>query len=149
MFMNQSERQAKGKWNSTFVRNNIFKKKTFSVNFWCFIEGVDNPDASATACLRSPTCELKGHEGKLMLKFIYVKTVLLLNAYMYFLPLPHRSYLRLSLRKHPFLHVPRRWGRFARRNVCDSATEIPYWWRKICPESGQKCLLVNGVVTLF
>lgn len=26
-------------------------------------EGVDNPDASATACLRSPTCELKGHEG--------------------------------------------------------------------------------------
>ena len=22
--------------------------------------------------------------------------------------------------------------------VCDSATEIPYWWPKICPESGQK-----------
>ena len=21
-------------------------------------------------------------------------------------------------------------GRFVRRNVCDSATEIPYWWRK-------------------
>ncbi|CAH3181766.1 unnamed protein product [Porites lobata] len=34
-------------------------------------EGVDNPDASATACLRSPTCELKGHEGKVILKFIY------------------------------------------------------------------------------
>ena len=42
MFMSQWERQAKGKWNSTFVRNSIFKKKTFSVNF-CFIEGVDNP----------------------------------------------------------------------------------------------------------
>ena len=31
-----------------------------------------------------------------------------------------------SLRKHPFLLALRRWGRFARRNVCDSATEIPY-----------------------
>ena len=27
-----------------------------------------------------------------------------------------------SLRKHPFLLAVRRWGRFARRNVCDSAT---------------------------
>ena len=24
----------------------------------------------------------------------------------------------------------RRWSRFARRNGCDSATEIPHWWRK-------------------
>ena len=40
-------------------------------------------------------------------------------------------------------------GRFARRNVCDSATEIPYWWRKICAESGQKRWLVDRVVTLF
>ena len=31
-----------------------------------------------------------------------------------------------SLRKHPFLLALRRWGRFARRNVCDSATEIAY-----------------------
>ena len=31
-----------------------------------------------------------------------------------------------GLRKHPFLLALRRWGRFARRNVCDSATEIPY-----------------------
>ena len=30
-----------------------------------------------------------------------------------------------SLRKHAFLLALRRWGRFARRNVCDSATEIP------------------------
>ena len=30
---------------------------------------------------------------------------------------------RDSLWKHPFLLAPRRWGRFARRNVCDSATE--------------------------
>ena len=35
-----------------------------------------------------------------------------------------------KLRKHPFLLALRRWGRFARRNVCDSATEIAYWWRK-------------------
>ena len=40
---------------------------------------------------------------------------------------------RPSLRKHPFLLALRLWGRFARRNVCDSATEIPYWWRKVCP----------------
>ena len=31
-----------------------------------------------------------------------------------------------SLRKHLFLLALRRWGRFARRNVCVSATEIPY-----------------------
>ena len=31
-----------------------------------------------------------------------------------------------SLRKHSFLLALRRWGRFARRNVCDSAVEIPY-----------------------
>ena len=30
-----------------------------------------------------------------------------------------------SLRKQPFLLAPRRLGRFARRKVCDSATEIP------------------------
>ena len=54
-----------------------------------------------------------------------------------------------SLRKHPFLLALRRWGRFVWRNVCDSATEISYWWRKICPESGQKRWLVDGVVTLF
>ena len=29
-----------------------------------------------------------------------------------------------SLRKHPFFLSLRRWGRFARRSVCDSATEI-------------------------
>ena len=57
--------------------------------------------------------------------------------------------ITFSLRKHPFLLALRRWGRFAGRNVCDSATEIPYWWRKICPESGQKRWLVDGVVTLF
>ena len=36
----------------------------------------------------------------------------------------------------------RRWGHFARRNVCASATEIPYWWREFCPESGQELWLV-------
>ena len=33
---------------------------------------------------------------------------------------------KYSLRKHPFLLALRRWGSFARRNVCDSATEILY-----------------------
>ena len=56
---------------------------------------------------------------------------------------------RVSLRKHPFLLALHRWGHFARRNICDSATEIPYWWRKICPKSGQKRWLVDGAVTLF
>ena len=36
----------------------------------------------------------------------------------------HQQYF--SLRKHPFLLALRRWGRFAWRNVCDSAKEIPY-----------------------
>ena len=40
-------------------------------------------------------------------------------------------------------------GSFATNNVCDSATDIPYWWRKICPEAGQKRWLDDGVVTLF
>ena len=54
-----------------------------------------------------------------------------------------------SLQKHPFLLALHRWRRFARRNICDSVTEIPYWWRKICPQSGQKRWLVDGVVTLL
>ena len=57
--------------------------------------------------------------------------------------------ITFSLRKHPFFLALRRWGRFARRNVCDSATEIPYWWRKICLKSGQKRWLVDRVVILF
>ena len=36
-----------------------------------------------------------------------------------------------------------------RRNVCDSATEIPYWWCKICLESSHKCWLDDEVVALF
>ena len=39
--------------------------------------------------------------------------------------------------------------RFAKRNVCDSVTEIPYWWCKIYPESGHKRWLDVGVVILF
>ena len=34
--------------------------------------------------------------------------------------------LYFSPRKHPFLLALRRWERFASRNVCDSATKIPY-----------------------
>ena len=43
---------------------------------------------------------------------------------------PRKSFLKLSLRKHPFLLALCRWGCFARRNVCDSAAEISYLWRK-------------------
>ena len=32
----------------------------------------------------------------------------------------------ISLRKQPFLLAPRRLGRFAQRNLCDSAIKIPY-----------------------
>ena len=38
--------------------------------------------------------------------------------------------LSVNLRMQPFLLAPRSQGRFARRKVCDSATEIPYWWRR-------------------
>ena len=37
-----------------------------------------------------------------------------------------KSFWSGSLRQQPFLLALRRWGGFARRNVCDSATEIPY-----------------------
>ena len=57
--------------------------------------------------------------------------------------------IKVSLQKHPFLLALRHWGRFTRSNVCNSATEIPYRWCKICPESGQKRWLVDRVVTLF
>ena len=33
-------------------------------------------------------------------------------------------------------------------DVCDSSIEIPYWWCKICPESGQEIWLVDVVVIL-
>ena len=45
--------------------------------------------------------------------------------------------INVSLRIQPFPLAPRRWGRFVRRNVCDSATEIPaYWWRNSMFTSG-------------
>ena len=52
-----------------------------------------------------------------------------------------------TLRKHPFssLFVA---GDVSGINVCDSATEIPYWWREIGPESGHKRWLDDGEVTL-
>ena len=43
------------------------------------------------------------------------------------------GFVKASLWKQPFLLASYRWGRFAKRNVCDSATEIPYWgiyWSK-------------------
>ena len=55
------------------------------------------------------------------------------------------GFVKASLWKQPFLLASYRWGRFAKRNVCDSATEIPYRCRKISPGSGQKRLLVQGV----
>ena len=57
--------------------------------------------------------------------------------------------MKPSLRIQPILLAPRRYGCFARKNICASATEIPYWWRKICPESGQELWLVDIIVILF
>ena len=63
-----------------------------------------------------------------------------------------------NLRKLPFLLALGRWGRFAWRNVCDSVTEIPYWFsdanQRLHNKSGSDgvsninlsnfaCLLVN------
>ena len=55
-------------------------------------------------------------------------------------------YIQLSLRIQLFLLAPRHSGRLTKTKVCDSATEIPYSWRKICPESGQELWLVDVVV---
>ena len=35
------------------------------------------------------------------------------------------------------------------REVCNSVTEIPYWWHKISPKSGKKLWLVDVVVISF
>ena len=43
-----------------------------------------------------------------------------------FLATLNNNQMKSSLRKHPFLLALRRWGRSARRNVCDSAAEIRY-----------------------
>ena len=74
---------------------------------------------------------------------IHVKSFLLLQGWS-----PLTSWLicrkiKLHLRKHPLLLALRRCGRITWRNVCDSATEITYWWHKICPESSQTRWLVD------
>ena len=56
--------------------------------------------------------------------------------------------LKRIQRKQTFRLTHRRWGRFARRNVCNSATEIPYRWRKICPESGHKRCMIGRRIKL-
>ena len=70
-----------------------------------------------------PSVELseRGRDQKLKMLWILV-------LYIWFRVMPDscRIYYVFSLRKHPFLFALHRWGRFARRNVCDSATEIPY-----------------------
>ena len=33
--------------------------------------------------------------------------------------------------------------------VCASTKEIPYWWRKVCPERSQELWLVDAVIILF
>ena len=100
---------------------------------------------------------IKWVKGHLSVRSAFIFSVFLLNNLTKsWTPSLGQRYLKLnfcmsdaSLWKHSFLFAVRRWGRFARRKVYDSTTEIPYWWRKICPESGQKRWLVDGVVTLF
>lgn len=55
----------------------------------------------------------------------------------------------ISLRKQPSLLVPCCWGLFARRDVCASATSIPYWLCKICQESGQELWLVDAILCVY
>ena len=48
-------------------------------------------------------------------------------------------HFEVACEEQTFLLAHRRRGAFCGMwNVCDSATEILYWWRKICLESGQK-----------
>ena len=54
-----------------------------------------------------------------------------------------------SLRKQLSLLVPRRKGRFARRNICASAKATPHWWGKISLESGQELRFLDALVNLL
>ena len=54
-----------------------------------------------------------------------------------------------SLRKQLSLLVPRRKGRFARRNICASAKATPHWWSKISLESGQELRFLDALVNLL
>ena len=54
-----------------------------------------------------------------------------------------------SLRKQLSLLVPRRNGRFARRNICASAKATPHWWSKISLESGQELRFLDALVNLL
>ena len=54
-----------------------------------------------------------------------------------------------SLRKQPSFLAACHLGCFARRDVCTSTTEIPYWWRKIYPESASEFWLVDTVVIVL
>ena len=100
---------------------------------------------------------IKWVKGHLSVRSAFIFSVFLLNNLTKsWTPSLGQRYLKLnfcmsdaSLRKHPFLFALHRWGRFTRRNVYDSATEIPYWWRKICLESGRKRWLDVRDVILF
>ena len=79
---------------------------------------------------RAPFCPSvylseRGRDQKLKMLWILV-------LYIWFRVMPGscRIYYVFSLRKDPFLFALCRWGRSARKTVCDSATEIPYQWRK-------------------
>ena len=54
-----------------------------------------------------------------------------------------------SLRKQLSLLVPRRKGRFGRRNICASAKATPHWWSKISLESGQELRFLDALVNLL
>ena len=56
---------------------------------------------------------------------------------------------RSSLRIQPSFLIPCLKGHFHRIDICGLATEIPYWWCKIHPGSGQELWLVNEVILLF
>ena len=49
------------------------------------------------------------------------------------------SYSLVACERQTFLLAAE--GRFTRRNVCGSVTEIPYWWCKICPEIWSEALI--------
>ena len=87
---------------------------------------------------------------------LLVKTVLLLSLYI--LPLPHRSCLLLSLRKHQFLLALRRWERFAAKSeekqmfshatyVCSQSRCCKEW--TIIQHPAKSGLLIFVMVKIF
>ena len=147
MFLRLLRAVAKLKWDFILYRLNVTQLVTLLldselVSVLCHFGNFGCGDGGWT-----PVMKMNGSK----VKHVYLatrvgKNVLQLNTGLLLSPV---IFHHPNLRIQPFLLAPRRWRCFARRKVCASATEIPCWWRKNCPDSGQELWLVEIVVTLF